>query len=209
MVGLRQPLREFLPFDAFTIDDGSESSSSGALWFAACSQSKAGFPVGAAECWTLVSTPNFAVQEIEETAMQDPVTGAFRPQENNYLNTIPGPKLFSAFMNAVKPSLEAAGQALPEAVYLQAQRWGSGLPAPHSVLEEDVRTVCGVRYATKVPSLVYPRPTSSVPTSDFLADDEEGLYYAGDFCSHRCPGFESAALSGLDVAHHMIERLLN
>ena len=32
---------------------------------------------------------------------------------------------------------------------------------------------------------------------DFVCDDELGLYYAGDFCSPRCPGAEAAALSAV------------
>ena len=35
---------------------------------------------------------------------------------------------------------------------------------------------------------------------DYLADDGRGLYYAGDFCSRRNPGFEAAALSAMDAA---------
>ena len=38
---------------------------------------------------------------------------------------------------------------------------------------------------------------------DFVALDERRIYYAGDFCSRRAPGFEAAALSGVDVAAHM------
>ena len=44
---------------------------------------------------------------------------------------------------------------------------------------------------------------------DFLADETLGLYYAGDFCSKRNPGFEAAALSGLDVAEHMLRTVFS
>jgi hypothetical protein len=230
MIALQQPIRHLLPHDAFTVSNSDSNFSP--LWFAACSQSKPGFADngtdGAAECWTLVGTPSFAVDEIKETTMQDPVTGAFLPQDNSYLNTVPGPALFKAFCDAVQPSLEAAAAAteknggettviVPETTYLQAQRWGSGLPAPTvGLVDENIETVCGVRYAKHIPSLVYPRPdndnndnnddaTATVPAKDFLADDAQGLYYAGDFCSQRNPGFEAAALSGLDVAEHMMK----
>jgi len=42
---------------------------------------------------------------------------------------------------------------------------------------------------------------------DFLADDDEKIYYAGDYISHGRPGVESAALSGLDVARHVASTL--
>jgi len=53
------------------------------LWFAARSASKTGLANstgGGVECWTLVSTAAYAVAEIERVPMQDPVSGAFRPQ---------------------------------------------------------------------------------------------------------------------------------
>lgn len=55
-------------------------------------------------------------------------------------------------------------------------------------------------------------PTSTecsedVRLPDFLSDDELGLYYAGDFCSHRTPGIEAACLSGIDVATHVFNAL--
>ena len=51
------------------------------LWFASCNNSKPGLNLegqrerqgeGGYECWTLVSTPNYAVDKIIETPMQDP-----------------------------------------------------------------------------------------------------------------------------------------
>lgn len=189
MVALEKPLG--LPLDAFTAADD-------VLWFAARSQSKPGFPRGAAECWTLVSTPMYALDQIREITMRDPATGAFRPQENSYLNAVPGPALFEAFCRVVEPS------NVPNPVYLQAQRWGSGLPAPDHLfaVNEDI---CGTRYAGSLPaSLVYPKISTAL---DFVADDNLHLYYAGDFVSHRNPGFEAAALSGLDLAKHLVNTL--
>jgi predicted NAD/FAD-dependent oxidoreductase len=94
-------------------------------------------------------------------------------------------------------------------VYLQAQRWGSGLPIdPKKVAPEHTEEVCGTTYASKVKgSVVYSTPpslTSSSPSQNFVADDAMGLYYGGDFCSHLNPGFEAAALSGFDLAKHIL-----
>merc|ERR1719261_736199 len=76
------------------------------LWFAARTRSKPGYAAECEsggppppDCWTLVSTPGFAVAEITETPMQS-ATGEFRPQENSYLNSGPGPKLLAAFRRA-------------------------------------------------------------------------------------------------------------
>ncbi len=203
MIALETPIKDKLPCDAFVV----ASSKSSPLWFAAVSDSKPGFPKGdsaVAECWTLISTPSFAVDEIRETTMRDPLTGAFRPQENNYLNSVPGPSLRKAFFELVQPYL---GEDFPpRTVYLQTQRWGSGLPIdPERVAPEHVDEICGTQYASKVKgSLVYSPPQSALRPQNFVADDTIGLYYAGDFCSHLNPGFEAAALSGLDLAAHIL-----
>ena len=216
MIALKNPLKDRLPFDAFT----AKSSTGGPLWFAARSDSKPGFPstsssssnTDVAECWTLISTPSFAVDEIRQTTMRDPVTGAFRPQENEYLNSVPGPALKDAFFDLVKPYLFEPEEEQP-LYYLQGQRWGSGLPIdPERVSSDDVEEICGTRYASKVKggSIVYP-PSCDANSDDdgntnfnFVADDDKGLYYGGDFCSSLNPGIEAAALSGFDLARHII-----
>ena len=203
MIALEKSIKSKLPYDAFVVDSDNCSP----LWFAAVSESKPGFPSGDdsdTECWTLISTPTFAVDEIRETTMRDPVTGAFRPQENGYLNSIPGPALRDAFFDLVRPYLDGAD--LPKTIYLQAQRWGSGLPIdPNMVAEENVHEICGTTYASKVTgSLVY--SSSEKTKENFVADDSIGLYYGGDFCSHLNPGFEAAALSGLDLAKHILRQ---
>ena len=196
MVAFEAPLT--LPLDGVTVDGDA------ALWFAARSQSKAGMPTGAAECWTLVSTPGFAVAEITETPMQD-ASGAFVPQSDDYLNTVPGPALLAAFAAAVAPS--RGGAELPRAVYLQGQRWGSAMPAPAGVGGRDTlgrgdttSQVLGGEYESAVPPLLFEAPAGS---DEFVADDGRRLYYAGDYCSRRNPGFEAAALSGLAAAQHI------
>ena len=102
------------------------------VWWASRTQSKPGLESGAAECWTLVSTPAFAVDEITAVPMQDAATGAFRPQEDSYLNSGPAPALLRAFTDAVA-HLRPAEAPLERVVYLQGQRWGSALPAPTDV----------------------------------------------------------------------------
>eukprot|EP00937_MAST-01D_sp_MAST-1D-sp2_P007238 g7238.t1 len=201
MVAYAAPLR--LPLDGITLHR------SDALWFAARSASKPGVPVpGGSECWTLVSTPAFACEEIRATPMQD-ASGAFLPQSNAYLNTGPGPALAAAFAQAVGPMLAAAGQAMPATVFLQAQRWGSAVPAPRAWAGRPVQSM-GVTYHAAIPPLL-PAPrapgASSSGGRDFVAADEQRLFYAGDFCSGRAPGFEAAALSGADAATHIIDLL--
>ena len=39
------------------------------------------------------------------------------------------------------------------------------------------------------------------------ASTTQRLYYAGDFCSRRAPGFEAAALSAADAAAHVVCQL--
>ena len=132
------------------------------------------------------------------------MTGAFRPQENDYLNRVPGPTLTKAFFELVKPYL--GGDEPPQTLYSQTQRWGSGLPIdPEKVSPEHVHEICGTTYASTVTgSLVYSPPQSALRSQNFVADDTIGLYYGGDFCSYLNPGFEAAALSGLDLAEHIL-----
>ena len=193
-----------------------------AVWFAARTQSKPGLASGGAgcECWTLVSTPGFAVDELRTLPMQDPVTGAFRPQEDGYLNAGPAPALLEAFLAAVaqmrSSSAGATGEALPvpPVVYLQGQRWGSALPAPCALGGRDIKgrgqstvRLMDVEYEAATPPLVYERPAAAAApdgsTYQYQADDDLGLFYAGDFASRHAPGLEAAALSGLAAAEHI------
>ena len=41
------------------------------------------------ECWTIVSTPEYAMIQIESTPMQNEKTGEFIPQSKDYLTTVP------------------------------------------------------------------------------------------------------------------------
>ena len=44
---------------------------------------------------------------------------------------------------------------------------------------------------------------SGADAADFVDGGEEGLFYAGDFCSPRSPGLEAAALSALHCAQRI------
>ena len=239
MVVLAEPLQ--LPLDGITFG----SAEHGGLWWAARSTSKPGLgrrpgghaggaetgsqrhgdgcAGGAGECWTLISTPSFAVDEIDRVHMQDPETGAFRPQEDGYLNSGPGAALYAAFVAGVASMIPAGAPPPPATpLYLQGQRWGSAFPAPALVEGRDARghgpttrTVLRVAYESAVPPLVYESATTppahepvGPPSKDFVADDDLKMYYAGDYCSRRPPGFEAACLSGIEAAEHIAATLV-
>lgn len=257
MVAFDRPL--LLPLDAFALAEsahithvGSSSSSSDghrALWWAARNNSKPGLrdsgQATGSESWTLISTPRYALHEIQAVPMQDAATGAFKPQEDAYLNGTGGPccVLLAEFMSAAARLIaaqcsEGSGAAVSseasvppnhgvltaaKVVYMQGQRWGSALPAPASTAGRDnagrsasTVQVLGVSFdGGASPALVYDRPNAAAgqdpdstrahdSTRDFVADDALGLYYAGDFCSFRNPGFEAAALSGASAADHIV-----
>jgi hypothetical protein len=253
MVAFDRPL--LLPLDAFALAEsaqvvhaGAEGSSGGggghsALWWAARNNSKPGVLNNDAgsESWTLISTPRYALAEIQAVPMQDAATGAFKPQEDGYLNGAGGPchALLAEFKSAAAALVarqsgscsgmasSSEGSAPPnhdgltaaQVVYMQGQRWGSAIPAPASIAGRDCTGRCastvevlGVSYdGGGLPELVYDRPAAAPAndsTQDFVADDALGLYYAGDFCSRRNPGFEAAALSGAAVADHIVRVVL-
>ena len=66
-------------------------------------------------CWQ-------AAAEVARVPMRDPVTGAFRPQERDYLEKT-GASLVEAFAQQL-------GRDLPAPLFVAAQRWGSAFPAP-------------------------------------------------------------------------------
>ena len=119
-----------IPFDAASFDDST-------VWFASKSNSKPGMENVQKECWTIVSTPEYAMSKIEETPMQDPITGEFIPQSKDYVATVPGPELYNAFEALIcqedgcgilgKDALDV--KTLPKVVYMDAQRWGSAMPS--------------------------------------------------------------------------------
>lgn len=117
MVAFETPL--LVDFDAMTFHR------SDTLWFASKMESKPGMNAACEqECWTLVSTPEYAMDQITETPMQDPVTGEFIPQSSDYLATVPAPDLLDAFRKALSHKVDM----FPNVAYLNAQRWGSAMP---------------------------------------------------------------------------------
>ena len=52
-----------------------------------------------------------------------------------------------------------------------------------------------------------PTQREKLDQDNFLADDELGLIQAGDMVSVYTPGFEAAALSGIDAAEHALQKL--
>jgi len=171
------------------------------LWFAARTRSKPGYQgtQGGPDCWTLISTPGYAVKEITETPMQA-ANGAFRPQENSYLNEGlgPGPTLVAAFQRLMGSDRKVT--------YLQGQRWGSAFPSPVDEGQDTEKTVCGTRYQTATPVLRNQKG-DKMPDGPHFVSDERGLYFCGDYCSRCTPGVEASVLSALDAATHLAEHL--
>lgn len=168
------------------------------------------------ECWTLVSTPEFAIRCVRDEPMRDAATGAFLPQTKEYLfdeRRGPGAILERAFLEHLSSS--DGDDVLPRVAHRDAQRWGSALPARRDG-GDDVVVVAGTAYdapprtlAPTVDSSSSSSTSSSSPPPSFVADDELRLYQAGDAVSadRYAPGLEAAALSGLDAAEHILKVL--
>lgn len=94
---------------------------------------------------------------------------------------------------------------------MDAQRWGSAMPA-HRHLDEDSHTrkvISGVPYDSGRSPLA---PTKIVTCRHgdertFLVDEKLMLFQAGDMMSTFTPGFEGAAISGMDAAEYLFEKL--
>ena len=188
---------------AATLDDPT-------LWFVSRSNSKPGLEHLSHDCWTLVSTPAYAMQAIKEMPMQNQTTGEFIPQSSDYLTTVPGPALEAAFRRIVSSGRLGGhnGHDLPKTIYLNAQRWGSALPA-HRCLDEASPTreiISGVAYDPGGGDLA-PTQVERAHCRSFVSDESKMLFQAGDMVSSYTPGFEGAALSGIDSANR-IHKLL-
>jgi hypothetical protein len=88
-----------------------DSTSHNSVWFAARCSSKPGMKSPESfDCWTIVSSPIFAVREISSTTMQDDVDTAtlgvkktvFKPQENSYLNAGPALTMVNTFLSQME-----------------------------------------------------------------------------------------------------------
>lgn len=180
--------------DAISFDDH-------VIWFAAKTSSKPGFDkTVSGDCWTLISTPEYAMHKIEETPMQDPTTGEFIPQSREYLAMVPGTELEESFRRILESGALGDLGKLPATTFLSAQRWGSAMPSKKDAGTKTGRCLSGVWYDTPMDTA----PTQKVGDGlNFVADDDRKLYQAGDMVSYYSPGFEGAALSGFDVAEHV------
>ena len=88
------------------------------LWFAARCSSKPGMHgPESMDCWTLVSTPAFAVSEISVETMQgnnnislldgkEDKKIVFKPQENEYLNNGPARSLSNTFLDQTEKAIK-------------------------------------------------------------------------------------------------------
>jgi hypothetical protein len=90
-------------------DSINDSYMNSGLWFAVRCSSKPGMHgPGSMDCWTLVSTPSFAVTEISSETMQGDNISlldgkeekkiVFKPQENEYLNNGPAKSMVNTFL---------------------------------------------------------------------------------------------------------------
>jgi len=194
-----------IPFDAASFDDSN-------VWFAAKSNSKPGMEALQKECWTLVSTPEYAMDTIEETPMQDAITGEFIPQSAEYLKTVPAPDLYNAFKELIGKETTLDIKTLPKVVFMDAQRWGSAMPAHRHVdvnssSSSTCRNISGVNYDCGRHSLAPTKEEGGKRTSSFLVDDDLMLLQAGDMMGKHTPGFESAVISGIDAAEYLYGKL--
>jgi predicted NAD/FAD-dependent oxidoreductase len=185
--------------------DAMSFHKSDSLWFAAKMQSKSNSSSSNEECWTLVSTPEYAIKKISETPMQDPETGEFIAQSKDYLTSVPAPDLLNAFQKALIDKVDE----FPNVIHLNAQRWGSAMPSHrHLDCESSTRRVLsGVAYDSRRAALAPTIRTDDDTGLDFIADDDLMLFQAGDMMSRYTPGFESAAMSGMDAAEHLLRTL--
>lgn len=177
------------------------------------------------ECWTLVSTPEYAMEKIEETPMQDPITGEFIPQPKDYLVSVPGEDLSKAFCEQFQLNVSTASSdddgtidandnknSTVSVVHVNAQRWGSALPC-HRHLKNDEnsktrKVISGVSYDSGRAPLAPTKIEEKESSTTFLFDKDLMLFQAGDMMSSYTPGFEGAAISGIDAAEHLLKNFI-
>lgn len=191
----------------------------GPVWYACRNSAKPGFGMGGEnpdngrESWTIVSTPEFACQEIAAVPMceqgDSPEKKTFRPQEDSYLNAPgvgPADVLARFFLEAVQGPPVASESATPW-LYLQGQRWGSAVPGSLDAATSEVVEIASTLYQRTIPHLSPREPVED--GKDFLYDDAQRIFYCGDFCSRRVAGVEAAVLSGEDCGRHVAKLLLS
>jgi predicted NAD/FAD-dependent oxidoreductase len=201
MVAFEEPLPD-INFDTITfpLNNGND------CWFAAKTNSKPGFENLVAECWTIVSTPSYAAREIKKVPMQDAKTGEFLPQERGYLQNVPAKELLASFLKAVNISESNT----PNIVHINAQRWGSAMPAPrHLATDDSSPTRCylsGVAYDTGKCELA-PTKAEGSNANSFHYDETLHLMQIGDMISNQTPGMEAAVISAVEGAKFVMEIL--
>lgn len=176
------------------------------VWFASKNNDKPGYDTMEYECWTLVSTPSYAVRKITETPMQDPITGAFLRQNKKYLLDVPATELLEAFLvyNRIELNKEE------DIAYLHAQRWGSALSVASSLKcsegSESRRTVSNVAYDFHVNEM---SPTRQESDGDkpYYFDEDLHLLQCGDMVSGCTPGMESAMISAIQGAQRLVSAI--
>jgi len=139
-----------VPFDALPFGEGEDGGGGGGngLWFAGRTSSKPGMvdddnnnnnndkgttAASVVDCWTLISTPEYALQEITETPMQAK-DGTFLPQTHDVLSVCAADLERIFRQTIVSDTALTGGQTiglndLPKTRYRDAQRWGSALRA--------------------------------------------------------------------------------
>lgn len=187
------------------------------LWFAGSTHGESNKNEGQ-QCWVLVSTAAYALKEITDTPMQNPLTGEFIPQSPDYLTSKPAPDLLAAFKRLLADRFGKLFNdfEFPEVAYINAQRWGSALPCQRHLREKSYtrEIICNVAYDGGDMSMPL------APTRDLSRTESEGLqnmhhvfdeqlmiFQCGDMVSSFTPGFEAAALSGIEAAQHVLASL--
>ena len=231
LIAFDGPLKLQDNLDALTFRDNEK------IWFACRTSCKPGCEMESdVDCWTVVSTPQYAVKEIQRVTMQDQQTGAFIPQSYSYLTSPEGPAetLKNEFLSSLI-HIRLPGENMPSVCFLTAQRWGSAYPSlinryasSHASAssatgsKEDavgsVVEIMGVKYDAQCMRFQTPRKSKYVEeescAEDFYADDCLQIYYCGDFCvtnNNSAAGVEigigSAAMSAVACSEHVAKMI--
>lgn len=196
--------RSDIPFDAVSLDHP-------VLWFASKMNSKLNHDL-AQECWTLVSTPEYAVSQMQQNPAWTS-DGTFIRPDTRAVTAGPGQALEEAFRETLSsgafrnPNSNSIEIQLPRTSFCRAQRWGSAMACPrHLDTSSNTRTIIsGLAYESARGPLAPTKVETPGPT--FLSDEKLMLFQAGDMVSCYTPGLEGAAISGIDAAKSVLMSL--
>ena len=143
----------------------------------------------------------------------------FIPQSKDYLTSVPGPEMVTAFESVLLTNYpNNIGPSLPKIIHLDAQRWGSALPCARQLTIQSAtrKVISGVPYdsgryplaPTKMERLHH-QINNDQSLLSYLADESMMFFQAGDMMSSFTPGFEGAALSGCDVAERVAQLIFD